>query len=106
MDTMWWISWEQTGYDPRPTSWPPPREAIAFWETGSGSGFVCVVALVRATSESAAKDLIASLWGDGICSWRFCRAFDPAAPPGDRFPPPKWAVEDGRWPWPVPGAAS
>lgn len=103
-----WISWEQHGdaaHDPdcRPVTWPPPPEVLAFWETGLGdddaeSAYCTVVALVRAPSARSAAALIKKTWPPGIGEWRFNREYG-SDPPGDRFPPPKWSIKMGRWPW-------
>jgi hypothetical protein len=104
-----WVSWEQHGdaeHDPdsRPVAWPPPPEVLAFWETGSGGGdgvdaYCTVVALVSAASAHTALAIIKKAWSPGIGAWRFNREYDSRRPPGDRFPPPKWARKLKRWPW-------
>jgi hypothetical protein len=109
MTNLRWISWEQHGdaaHDPdcRPVAWPPPPEVLAFWESGFGGGegvdaYCTVVALVRAPSESSAVDLIMKAWSPGIGEWCFNREYDGSRAPGDRFPPPSWSLEMGRWPW-------
>lgn len=107
-----WISWNQHGdveHDPdcRPIKWPPPSEVLAFWESGLGGGdgtdaYCTVVALVHSTSEEAAKAVIEGAWSPGVGEWRFNREYNDADPPSDRFPPPKWSLEMGRWPWSTP----
>ena len=99
-----WVSWEQRGDEAHPATWPPPPEVLAFWLTGSGGGegaaaYCTVVALVRAPSERAATAPIRKAWMPGIRAWRFNRAYGIREPPGDRFPPPSWAIKLGRWPW-------
>ena len=104
-----WISWEQHGdaeHEPdcRPVAWPPPIEVLAFWESGFGGGegadaYCTVVAIVRAPSEEAAARIINTAWSPGIGEWRFNREYGKDSPPGDRFPPPDWALKMGRWPW-------
>lgn len=117
MSDLWWISWEQEHDpahppkpdedgdieppDPRPVAWPPPASVLAFWESGfAGDGsMVTVVAIARADSADAARAVVTAAWSPGVGRWRFV---DPlSAAPSDRFPPPKWSVEMGRWPWPV-----
>jgi len=104
-----WISWNQHGdaeRDPdcRPVEWPPPPEVLAFWESGIGGGdgadaHCTVVALVRSSSEDASKAVIEGAWSPGVGEWRFNRAYDSEKPPNNRFPPPRWSIEMGRWPW-------
>ena len=106
-----WISWEQHGdaeHEPdcRPVAWPPPVEVLAFWESGFGGGegadaYCTVVAIVRAPSEEAAARIINTAWSPGIGEWRFNREYGKDSPPGDRFPPPGWALKMDRWPWSV-----
>ena len=108
-DNLRWVSWAQYGdaeRDPdcRPVAWPPPREVLAFWETGFGgnegaTAYCTVVALVRAPSESAAAALITKAWSPGIGEWRFNREYDGSQAPNDRFPPPKWSIQLKHWPW-------
>lgn len=110
MSDLRWISWEQRGDtehgpDCRPVKWPPPPGVLAFWETGLGGGdgadaYCTVVALVRADSEEAAVGIISRAWSPGIGEWRFNREYGSDKAPSDRFPPPKWSIEMGRWPWP------
>jgi hypothetical protein len=106
---MWWISWEQTNpdrdaegvgdVDYRPATWPPPAAVLAFWESGFGAGCSMVVALVAAGTEAEAKEVVRGAWEPGVGAWRFCREHDASAPPGDRFPAPRWSLGMGRWPW-------
>lgn len=108
-ENLRWVSWNQHGDDDhepdcRPVAWPPPKEILAFWETGFGGGdgpdaFCTVVALVDVTDEAAAIAVIEKAWFPGIGEWRFNREYGKPTPPNDRFPPPKWALEMGRWPW-------
>jgi len=108
-DNLRWVSWAQHGNaehepDSRPVAWPPPPEVLAFWETGLGGGngadaYCTVVALVRADSDHAAKAVVEAAWAPGVGEWRFNREYDGPRAPGDRFPPPNWSVELGRWPW-------
>jgi len=109
-----WISWEQHGDaehepDSRPVVWPPPEGVLAFWLTGcggdneNGDAYCTVVALVRAPSQTAAMSVIQEAWSPGIGEWRFNREYGKDEPPGDRFPPPSWAVKLGRWPWGTKG---
>ena len=109
MTDLRWISWEQHGDadhepDSRPIAWPPPTEVLAFWETGWGGGnradaHCTVVALVRSKSADVASAIIWAAWSPGIGAWRFNREYGKADPPGERFPPPKWSIAMGRWPW-------
>lgn len=106
-----WVSWEQHGDadndpDPRPTAWPPPVEVLAFWMSGGGGegvrAYSTVVALVQAPSKKAVVASIKGGWSPGIGAWRFNRVYMSDRPPGDRFPPPRWSIELGRWPWKLP----
>ena len=104
---LWWLSWNQAadpqhGLDSRPVAWPPPEPVLAFWQSGFAfdESYSTVVALVRADSESAAVAIITSAWSPGVGEWRFNREYTENVPPGDRFPPPGWSLELGRWPWP------
>ena len=109
MDTLRWISWEQHGddtHDPdcRPVKWPPPLGVLAFWKTGYGGSegrdaYCTVVALVQAPSAKAAVAVVEGAWSPGVGEWRFNREYTSQKAPGERFPPPKWAVKLGRWPW-------
>ena len=104
-----WVSWEQHGDaendpDSRPVDWPPPAEVLAFWETGWGGGtgasaYCAVVALVRAPSSNAAAKIVQTAWANGFGKWRFNREYVADGPPNGRFPPPKWSIAMGRWPW-------
>jgi hypothetical protein len=109
LEHLRWVSWEQhvnAEHEPngRPMAWPPPPEVLAFWETGFGGdegadAYCSVVALVRAPSKGAAEAIIQGAWMPGVGEWRYNREYDQALPPGDRFPPPQWSIEQKRWPW-------
>ncbi len=96
---LWWISWEQFGEDYRPVKWPPPAEVVAYWCTGYNDTHAMIVAIIRETSQHRAKQAIKRAWAPGVDDWRFAREYVENGPPGDRFPPPEWSVEMGRWPW-------
>src|SRR5690242_10341003 len=95
-----WISWHQATNDYRPVSWPPPPEVLGYWCSGQTAKAFTLVAIVKASSPAQAKKIVTEVWSPGVGEWRFCETRTIAdGPPGDRFPPPDWAVKDGRWPW-------
>lgn len=111
MSELQWISWEQVGksdgdqasVDYRPVKWPPPAQVLAYWCTGYAGNFdemrATVVALVKAKTPGAAKQIVERTWNPGVGDWRFAGQYKEKGPPGDRFPMPEWSYELGRWPW-------
>lgn len=101
---MWWVSWEQEGFDGRPVAWPPPTDVLAFWESGQSDEATMVVALVRGDTEEIVCDTVEQAWNPGVLRWRFSHLYHleldgSSKPPGDRFGAPSWSVQLRRWPW-------
>lgn len=90
MKKYWWISWYQPTDDVRPLNYPPGENVLGWWNSGTRcqDNAGCLVAQVRADSESQAKEEIAKDWPEAD-EWRFCDETDKRAP-NDRFPLSDW----------------
>ena len=94
----WWCSLVASDGDGRSIIWPPPEGVLGYWISGHDSDNHATVCLwVEAKSETAVRKIVEKGWPELKGNdWRF---FDERAErPSDRFPPPVWAVEMGRWP--------
>lgn len=99
----WWLSWWEPAPDGdyRPTVWPLPREILGYWSSGvrvsdHRDDEHSLVAWVEGATSSEAWEIVCRCWPSGALDTRFT---EPRADhPADRFPPPKWAIADGRWP--------
>lgn len=99
----WWLSWYEPTPDGdyRPVVWPLPRGVLGYWCSGitgedEDEALASVVAWVEAPTMDEAWALVRGCWPSQCRDERFGK--EQAEAPGDRFPPPKWAVADGRWP--------
>lgn len=86
----YWISFIQPTEDYRPMTHPPNEQILGWWCSGYDSDDNPVLcALVRASSDLAAKLAIAKDWPEAM-GWRFCNEKPDGWLPGDRFPLADW----------------
>lgn len=98
--TRYWVRWYEYCPDNRPVTDPPAESILAWWETGRGNDYSTICAVIEATNEDEAKELVSSNWPDDG-SWKPKRfdttddrgpTFD-ASGLSDRFPVKDWMVE-------------
>lgn len=94
--TRWWVSWYEPGEDYRPAVWPLPRSVLGYWCSGWTDDKAALCAWVEADTAEQTWEILTACWPSECPDRRFERQHPDA--PGSRFPPPKWAVADGRWP--------
>lgn len=87
----WWVSWYQPTDDPRPLTWPPNKNILGYWETGSrcSDGAFTLCAYILAPSEEAGKKIIRREWPEAK-EWRFFDRAEKKSVSEDRFPMVKW----------------
>jgi len=92
--TLYWISWYQSGPDPRPLNYLPNESVLGYWNTGSaGNDCFTICALVKAKDDDEAFYNIQIDWPEITPDHiRFCYITDNTRL-GDRFPIQPWMQE-------------
>ena len=92
MSAYQWTSWHQPGDDYRPLTFPPNADVLGWWCTGYGEQGATLCAMVKASTESDAREVIKRDWPEAW-AWRFCDPQDSPSMQSERFPLSEWMRE-------------
>jgi hypothetical protein len=89
---LFWLSWEQPTEDYRPLTYPPNKQILGWWCSGSGEDYWTICAYIEAEGDNDARAAVLKDWPEAFdrgAEWRIFQECDKYAP-SDRFPPGDW----------------